>query len=71
MFLGQTKFVLRIKPDCESLDIGMIVLTFLIVDHKRQQKEIGPLNRWAAIHDEDPGEGEAGSGEGEHGHTEG
>ncbi|RXW24214.1 hypothetical protein EST38_g1660 [Candolleomyces aberdarensis] len=70
MFLGETKFVLRIQPGFETLDVGMMILTFLIVDHKRHQKEIGPLNRWATIHDEDPGEAEA-SGEGEHGQSEG
>ncbi|KAJ3512907.1 hypothetical protein NMY22_g15198 [Coprinellus aureogranulatus] len=43
MFMGHTKFVLHLKPGSESLDMGMVLFTFLLVDHRRQLKDHGPF----------------------------
>ena len=61
IFVGKTKFVLHIEPECSTLDVGLIILTFLIVDQKRHAKENGPPG-WSDVGEEDPGDGE---GEGE------
>lgn len=62
LFAGELKSVLRLNP-C-SVDIDLIVLTFIIIEKKRE-RDGEPTH--LAPHDEDPlGDG-GGSGEGESG----
>ena len=60
IFMGHTKFVLHMRPGSETLDMGMVIFTFLLVDNRRQQKDHGPL-KWRRGHD-DEGDGDADSG---------
>lgn len=41
MFGGHTKFVLELIDGSETLEMGMLLFTFLLVDHKRHQKQYG------------------------------
>ncbi|KAA1477102.1 hypothetical protein DENSPDRAFT_570481 [Dentipellis sp. KUC8613] len=54
MFEDMLKTCLRIHPDC-TMDIDIIVLTFLIMEKKRRDKLRDQVNVGTA-HDEDPGE---------------
>ena len=63
LFAGEWKSVLQLNP-C-SVDIDLIVLTFIIIEKKRRERDGDPVH--LTPHDEDPlGEG-GGSGEGESG----
>lgn len=63
LFAGEWKSVLRVNP-C-SVDIDLIVLTFIIIEKKRRERDGDPIH--VTPHDEDPlGDG-GGSGEGESG----
>jgi len=63
LFAGEWKSVLQLNP-C-SVDIDLIVLTFLIIEKKRRERDGDPIH--LTPHDEDPlGDG-GGSGEGEPG----
>jgi len=60
IFAGERKEVLRIQPS--SIDIDLIVTTFLIMERKRREK-YGCIE-CLLKHDEDP-QGEGGSGDGD------
>ena len=63
LFAGEWKSVLQLNP-C-SVDIDLIVLTFIIIEKKRRERDGDPVH--LTPHDEDPlGDG-GGSGEGESG----
>ena len=63
LFAGEWKSVLQLNP-C-SVDIDLIVLTFIIIEKKRRERDGDPIH--LTPHDEDPlGDG-GGSGEGESG----
>jgi len=60
LFAGEWKSVLRLNP-C-SVDIVLIVLTIIIIERKRRERDGDPIH--LTPHDEDPlGDG-GGSGEG-------
>lgn len=60
LFSGEWKSVLRLNP-C-SVDLDLIVLTFIIIEKKRRERDGEPT--YLAHHDEDPlGEGGGSGGE--------
>lgn len=54
-FRGERKWHLQIQPS--SLDIDMVVITFMIMEKKRRDRVADPHAVRALDHDEDPGEG--------------
>ncbi|KAF8162861.1 TonB box-containing protein [Crassisporium funariophilum] len=64
LFAGERKGILRVYP-C-SIDIDLVVLTFIITEKKRRSRE-GYTTRLLVDHDEDPQGDGGGSGEGEGG----
>ena len=63
LFAGEWKSVLQLNP-C-SVDIDLIVLTFIIIEKKRRERDGDPIH--LTPHDEDPMGDGGGSGEGESG----
>ncbi|KAH9843006.1 uncharacterized protein C8Q71DRAFT_231617 [Rhodofomes roseus] len=54
-FRRQKKWFLQIQPS--TLDIDMVVITFIIMEKRRRDKVTDPLAVRVLEHDEDPGEG--------------
>jgi len=54
-FRGQKKWYLQTYPS--TLDIDMVVITFIIMEKRRRDKVTDPLAVRVLEHDEDPAEG--------------
>jgi len=63
VFLAKTKSVFTIHPDCE-LDVGFIIMTFLLIDFRRVEKE-GGSQFWEDDLEQDAGEGNEGEDDGD------
>ncbi|KAF8968344.1 TonB box-containing protein [Flammula alnicola] len=64
VFAGEKKQVLRIQP-C-SVDIDLVVLTFIIMEKKRRERD-GYADAYSVAHDEEPQGDGGGSGDGDAG----